>query len=118
MLFRLVVKKLVEVAFVITDDVAKMFCANRFRNLLAALPSEYVMSKFGVRLESSAVIVVVARVDDPVTVRLDTVVVARLAVFVVVRVPVTVVFPVNSTDDVACSVPTVRAVADAVDSEV
>jgi hypothetical protein len=63
------VKKLVEVELVITEEDAKMFCTNRFRNLFRLVPSEYVTSTVGDRSDPRDAIVVVAKVVVPVTVR-------------------------------------------------
>jgi hypothetical protein len=81
---RLVVKKLVEDPLVITEEEAKMFCTKRLRNLFILVPSVKVLSRFGT---ISATVVV------PVTVRLVIVVVAKVEVPVTERVPEAVMLP-------------------------
>ena len=75
---KFVVKKLVDVAFVTTEEEAKIFSANRLRNLLRDVPSEYTLSRAGTTSLT---------VEVPVTVRLVAVVVASVEVPKTVSVP-------------------------------
>ena len=87
--FRLVVKKSVEEAEVIMEVEAKMLFTNRFRNLFSAVPRLYVLFRDGVMsltVEEPVIDSEPCRVVEPETVRFVIVVVAR------VEVPITVKF--------------------------
>jgi hypothetical protein len=80
--FRSVAKKLVEVAFVITEDVAKIFCEKRLRKRRALVPRDRVIS-------------VVGRMS-PARLRRDSVVVARVLVPSTLKRPAIVSFVVEA----------------------